>query len=132
MKLNTTFTCGDTAWIVCGQWGSKIEEYTVGQIRVVVTDSKGEPDSMFSNYKPQQDYVEEIMCVETGVGSGSVYTVGKHAFKTRDEAETGQAIIQAENAEDIARQKAWNDQQRQKDIEFYQREIARLTAEATK
>lgn len=66
---------------------------TVGQIRVILTDSKGINDGYverinvaFDNYKPQQSYTEEYMCEETGIGSGTVYTFGKSAFLTEAEA----------------------------------------------
>ncbi len=61
-------------------------ELTIGQIRVEVTDSPGTDDGNFSNFKPQSGREEHCMCVETGIGSGSVWPVDV-LFATRDEAQ---------------------------------------------
>ena len=47
--------------------------FTVGQIRIEYTNSKGIPDSMFSNYSKQRWYKEQYMLTQTGVGSGSIW-----------------------------------------------------------
>ncbi len=83
MKLETVFGPGDRAWV----WnGSRVgvEELTIGQVRLEVTESGGTGETMFSNYSAQKGRLEQYMCVETGVGSGSVYTYGKNIFKTRE------------------------------------------------
>jgi hypothetical protein len=89
MKIETTFAPGDTVWCT-GECGVP-RQLTVGQIRVVLTDSPGcdlGDGIPWDNYKPRKEFVEELMCVETGVGSGSVFTVGKHAFKTEFECQS--------------------------------------------
>ena len=60
---------------------------TVGQITIIHVDSKGsgDDDEMFDNYKPQKSYTESYMCDETGIGSGTVYTLNKHAFTSYPE-----------------------------------------------
>ena len=49
---------------------------TVGQVRISYTKSEGVPGhEIFDNMKAQEHTEEEYMCVETGIGSGSVYKV---------------------------------------------------------
>lgn len=62
------------------------EPLTIGRVGVEITDSPGlEGESMFSNYGPQQERREHYMCLETGVGSGSVYNA-EDLFATEAEA----------------------------------------------
>jgi hypothetical protein len=93
MQFNTEFSCGDKAWVYRGD----ACRLTIGQVQVTAVDSPGDGDSMFDNYKPQSKYEEWYMCVETGIGSGSCYQLGKHIFRTKDECI-------AANAEAIAQQ----------------------------
>ena len=82
MNFTSHFGPGDKAWI----FGDGPEQVTIGQIRLTLTSSKGIPgETMFSNYKPQKGFVEEYMCVETGIGSGSIYTYGRSIFTTKQE-----------------------------------------------
>ena len=69
---------------------------TVGQIRVQYTKSIGlnggymedNCNVAFDNYKPKAEEYEEVyMCVETGVGSGRLYTFGEHIFLTEGECQ---------------------------------------------
>ncbi len=85
MKIEPTFSNGDTAYIATI---TGVRVGTIGTVRVEVTESKGngDPDEIFDNYKPQSKYVEQYMCEETGIGSGS---------KTREEAEA--AILKAQS-----------------------------------
>jgi hypothetical protein len=98
MQINTKFSNGDKGWAFNDGCA---ELLTIGQVRVEITDSPGTGDGMFSNYGPQKSHVEQYMCVETGIGSGSVYTLGVHIFETEDEC------IKA-NAEWIAQREAEN------------------------
>src|SRR5690348_13010147 len=77
MKIETTFSCGDRAWVF---HNGRAVQLTIGQVQVVHTDSPGmeQPDIQFDNYAKQQDHKEAYMCVESGIGSGSVYTLGEH------------------------------------------------------
>lgn len=89
MIIQTAFNNGDKAWAFVE--GHSME-LTIGRVRVEVTDSPGIPgESFFSNYRPQKEYVEQYMCVETGVGSGSVYTLGEHIFHTKEECDKANA-----------------------------------------
>lgn len=95
MTIHTALSCGDKAWAVFVAQ-KRIQELTIGQVRVEYTDSKGVnggrindkyPDIAFDNYKPKHGVEEVYMCVETGIGSGSLYHFGKHIFQTQEQAE---------------------------------------------
>lgn len=90
MKIETTFSCGDRAWVFTGE---KAELLTIGQVRVEVTDSPGIEQSgiQFDNFKPQASRKEQYMCLETGIGSGSLYALGEHIFATEAECLTANA-----------------------------------------
>ena len=83
MELHTRFKCGDLAWICC-----PVQLITIGLVRVEVIDSKGlgVGDDVADNFKAQFSYKEEYMALETGIGSGSVYTLGVHIFASETEA----------------------------------------------
>ena len=84
MKIESTLNIGDLAWHSNGS-GNAIPG-TVGMVRVEIVDSPGvHTESMFDNYQPKHSYKEEYMLVETGIGSGSVYTLNKHIWETRQE-----------------------------------------------
>ena len=91
LKLTAVFKPGDKAWCVAG---GPPEQLTVGRVQVTVTDSPGLNDGrtipgsdiQSDNYKPQQGYSEQYMMVETGIGSGNVYTLGEHVFTTERDA----------------------------------------------
>lgn len=63
--------------------------FSVGRITVEVQSIKG--SKVISNYgefDPDNiEVVEKVMCYESGIGSGTVYTIGEHAFISRKEAE---------------------------------------------
>lgn len=82
MRIDTKFAPGDKVWVL---YDGLPREVTVGQVRVVVTDSPGLGETDWQNYRAQSGRLEEYMCVETGVGSGTVYTLGQSVFGTRDE-----------------------------------------------
>lgn len=89
MKIETRFAPGDKIWVTHLGRNSCSLELTVGRVQATVTDSPGRGDEeMFDNYKKQSSYEENYMCVETGIGSGSVYTLGVHAFATKEEADS--------------------------------------------
>ena len=84
MQFNSIFSIGDKVWVIDGSGIPR--EVTVGQVRVCQTDSPGcGEETIFDNYKPQKNYTEEYMCVETGIGSGNVYKLGKSIFATEQE-----------------------------------------------
>ena len=66
-----------------------IGPYTIGRVRVEVTDSPGAPSPSgldADNYKPQSGRREEYMLAETGIGTGSVWRA-EDLYATRAEAE---------------------------------------------
>lgn len=79
MKIESRFSPGDKAYCMVGHDG--VEMLTIGQVSIEITDSPGMPgESMFDNYKPQNKQSEKYMCVESGIGSGSVFTLGESIF----------------------------------------------------
>jgi hypothetical protein len=85
MKFETAFNIGDKGWVMYNDWKHP-QQVTVGQIRIEHTDSKGDSSYSFGdNYKPQKKHLEQYMCEETGIGSGTVYTLGKTIFATKEE-----------------------------------------------
>lgn len=86
MKFESKFDIGQKVFCIVGR---QIQENTVTQIRIKYTESPGIlGENIFDNYKFQKDYKESYMCLETGTGSGNVYTYEKHIFSTREEADT--------------------------------------------
>lgn len=77
MKIQTQFSCGDMAWVFCDNGPRQL---TIGQVRVECTDSPGYEDSPFHNYGAQKGYKEQYMCLETGVGSGTIWEFGVSLF----------------------------------------------------
>lgn len=90
MKFNSKLNIGDKLYAYA-HGGGYVQELTIGQIRIKHTDSKGvRPTSGYvqgDNYKPQKEYEECYMCEETGINGGNVYTLGIHAWLTREECE---------------------------------------------
>lgn len=123
MEIHTKLNCGDVAFVLDGFDG--ILERTVGQVRVTVTNSNGDPDSMFDNYKPQSGREEKYMCEETGIGSGSIYTLGEHIFATREEALVGLEARREKHKEEIEQREKWKREQ----IESRKRQVFREMAE---
>lgn len=68
-------------------WRVQDGPLTIGQVRVEATRSPGiEGKQLFANYKAQEGDEEHYMMVETGIGSGTLYSAAD-LFATRDEAE---------------------------------------------
>jgi hypothetical protein len=108
MKLESHFSPGDKAWVFDGDMASLV---TVGQIRLTLTDSKGIPgETLFSNYMAHKGFVEEYMCVETGIKSGSIWTYGKNIFSS-------EAECLAANADRIKQQQQAKEEMRKLDIQ---------------
>ena len=84
MKIESMFSPGDKVWAIRNLVPCFL---TVGLVRVEIVDSPGRPEEeIFDNYKPQKSHKEEYMCVETGIRTGSVFTLGLTLFKTKEEA----------------------------------------------
>ena len=74
-----------SSFSIAAQAGIKIWP---GKVRVEITDSPGRPgEELFHNYMPQKDYKESYMVIECGIGSGSVFTLGKNIFSTKSECD---------------------------------------------
>jgi hypothetical protein len=138
MKLETAFNCGDKAWAFNGE---RAEELTIGQIRIEYTNSDGINDGAvepgcgvrFDNYKAQSGYKEEYMCVETGVGSGRIFTLGKMIFASEDACRLAFAKeIKRRNKEkaDAAKWKREQTLREEAVLRLRLAEIERLKAEA--
>ena len=86
--FTTKLSLGKAAFVVSGGLDPAVLEMTVGQIRVIQTM----PGKTI--WSDQPCYVEEYMCLETGVGSGQIYTYGKSIFATKEEANVGVILVQ--------------------------------------
>lgn len=110
MNIITRFSPGDTIW--CTGNDREPRHLTVGQVRITITDTPGLDlgDGInWDNFKPRNERLEQYMCVETGIGSGSVFTLGRHAFATREECEQRileihEALEREENERHLKRQ----------------------------
>lgn len=87
MKIETKFSCRDLAWVPVYFDGCyEPRQGTIGKITVEVTDSPGrDGEEIFDNFKPQKEYAETYMMVESGVGSGSTYNF---IFATEEECQS--------------------------------------------
>lgn len=104
MQITTTFSPGDKAWVF---HNDRAQHLTIGKVNIEITDSPGVPgESRFSNYGPQNGRKEQYMCVETGVGSGSLYTLGERIFGTQEECEQANAERMAEIARENEERRA--------------------------
>lgn len=91
-RYQTAFAPGDKGWVY---FDAGARQLTVGKVMFIHTRSPGSNEHLggiFSidndgttNYDPTEDsFKEECMCAETGIGSGTIYTVGQHIFVTED------------------------------------------------
>jgi hypothetical protein len=88
MIIETAFQPGDKGWAFV----EGVRQLTIGQVRVEITDSPGlDGETIFDNFKPQTERKESYMCVETGIGSGTLYTLGEHIFASREACEAANA-----------------------------------------
>jgi hypothetical protein len=100
MELHSKLSCGSIAY--CILEGARVEVLMVGRVTIEKVDSPGIPgNTLFDNYKPQSSYTETYQCVETGIGTGQVFTLGKNIFETAKDAisalrEFKQSILQKE------------------------------------
>lgn len=79
MKFESKYNIGDTVHAIRGGEHQFCVlpngPLTIGMIRVEHTDSPGLGETVFDNYKPKQSYEERYMCVETGIGTGTLFYV---------------------------------------------------------
>lgn len=88
--FTTNLKLGGRAYGVSGWLDPVVTPLTVGQIRIVQTLPRAR------GLGAETCYVEECMCIETGVGGGTVWTYGKNIFATEAEAQIG--VIAAQQA----------------------------------
>lgn len=112
--FTTKLKLGGPAFGVSGGLDPTINRLTVGLIRVTETL----PNSRAFGDAPC--YIEEYMCIETGVGSGQIWIYGKTIFATEEEAQAGviarQQAAYKERAEHDARIAIQAEMQRQEDL----------------
>lgn len=123
MKFSTEFNFGDKGWV----YTDGPRQLTIGQIRIEATNSPGvysdeDEEIQFDNYKRKEGYEEVYMCIETGIGSGSLWRLGKSIFKTREDC------LEA-NKEEIVRRELAAAEMRKRDIEHALRRKATAEAE---
>jgi len=83
MKMESKYNIGDTVY--SSYPNATNNPLTIGKIILSITDSPGVDNSMFDNFKKQKGVSEKYMCVETGIGSGSVFSLDR-LHLTPDEA----------------------------------------------
>lgn len=89
MILETKYNIADRVYVIGGNYEHWLVKgpLTIGKVSKEITFSPGrEGETMFDNYKPQNREEESYMCVETGIGSGSFYSVDK-VFHSETEAQ---------------------------------------------
>ena len=127
MMIETAFNCGDRAWVFTGD---RAQLLTIGHVRVEITDSPGieQVGIQFDNFKPQSCRKEQYMCVETGIGSGSLYTLGEHIFATEAEclAANAERIEQVEAEK--RRQEEWERRRLLREESDLRAKLARIEA----
>ena len=132
MKLDTALSCGDKVWAFSG---GHCFQYTVGQVRIQYTSSQGLEDGQYfhgtivsnggENHGPLPAHYEECyMCVETGIGSGSIHTIGKTIFLTKEDCLNGSA----KEIERLAEVAAYRKAQARKDLLSQEEGARRLLA----
>ena len=83
MKFESKFNIGDKFFVPLDGVPTLV---TVGSITIEHIDSRGiDGEELFDNYKPHKRHKETYMCDETGVGSGSVWELGRNVFSTEAE-----------------------------------------------
>lgn len=106
---------------------------TIGRVGVEITDSPGTSNhwgGVYSsdgngetNYSPKQSREERYMCIETGIGCGSLYPV-EDLFHTEDEAMSRAAVKLEEWKARVAEDDARREKERERLAEQYRAEEA--------
>lgn len=119
--FTTKLKLGGHAFGVSGGLDPTISMLTVGQIRVIETLPNGQ-------FLDGPVYKEEYMCVETGVGGGTVWTYGKNIFATKEEAEAGVLVKKQAAHKERAARDAWLAREAAEQRAEELRELERLRA----
>lgn len=125
MKINTTFNCGDKGWVY---QGDSVHQLTVGQIGVTIVDSNYY-GSTFDNFRPQKKYEERYMYVETGIGSGTVYTLNESIFLTEEDCRNAFAARIKEQEEEKQRERAYKIERTKREFEVAKKNLEQLEKE---
>lgn len=117
--FTTKLALGATAFGVEGGLDPQVLRLTVGQVRIYETHPK------YRFYDDDGCYKEEYMCVETGVGSGTLWTYGKNIFSNEADAQRGvikhQQAAHKERAQRDADRAAQEVRRREADLATLQR-----------
>lgn len=119
--FTTHLSLGQTAFVVGAytECDYRVVTMTVGQIRVQTTTPK-------YRYYDDPLFLEQYMCIETGIGSGRIYTFGKDIFATEDDAKRGVTAHEQKAHKERARRDEHMRKQRELDEERDRRELERL------
>lgn len=100
----------------------RVATMTVGQIRVTETDPRHRGD--IQGDEPL--FLEQYMCLETGVGSGTLWEYGKNIFATEADAQAGVVIHHQRAYKERELRDARVAEQAVRDAERDRQELARL------
>lgn len=134
MEMQTALSCGDKVWYFSG--GRPIQ-ITVGRVCATFTQSAGlDSDVDFcgqilssDNTAPKEPkMLETYMCIETGIGSGSIHTLGESIFFTEAHCLAGNAAEIERKAQDEQRRKNADMLELLRKEPFLREQIARIDA----
>lgn len=103
--FTTKLKLGGRAFGVTSGIDPYITNLTVGQIRVTETLPA------LKSVDEDVCYKEEYMCIETGVGSGTIWTYGKNIFATELDAQAGVVKVQQAAYKERAARDAWREKE---------------------
>lgn len=132
MKFESKLSCGDKVWYFDGV----PVQITVGQIRISYTETPGlnEDDSFIGSIyssdqpNPKQEIEEVYMCIETGIGSGSLLTLGKHIYLTEEECIEGSREEIQRQMDAIEWRRKNDEEQHIRQAEYHAAEAARISS----
>ena len=143
MKFETAFNISDVGYGFCHVTGS-IRKLTIGKISVEYTGSTSiamphENAKVLSysggsyvpsNYGPQEEaYKEVYMCYETGIGSGSLFTLNEHIFVNKDDCLKANEVRLQVIAKEKAEREAYRAEKKARDNQYIIDAYDRLQAE---
>jgi hypothetical protein len=119
--FTTHLSLGQKAFAVRGSLDFWVETITVGQIRVTET-----APSLRAEVDRDPLFLEQYMCIETGVGSGTLWEYGKNIFSTEADAQAAVKVHQQRAYKQRAERDAFQAQERARKEERERAEFARL------
>lgn len=118
--FTTNLKLGGKAFVVEGYQDARVVEVTVGQLRITETL----PSLHRSSDEPC--YMEVAMCIETGVGSGTLWQYGKNIFANRADAEAGVVKMHQKYHKERAAKEAYQAEQAERRRKLDMLELQRL------